>query len=61
MNPKWVIQLNYSGQTLFADIEDGEFWWRGSIEEAIGFHDRRSAEAFWDLLVFRGVTPRMIK
>lgn len=51
---KWVIQLNHSDQNLFVDIEDGEVHWRASVEDAIGFYDRRSAEAFWDLLVFRG-------
>lgn len=51
---KWVIQLTHSGQNLFLDIKDGEIHWRESVEDAIGFYDRQSAEASWDLLVFRG-------
>lgn len=55
---KWVIQLTHSDQNLFITIEDREVHWRASVEDAIGFYDRRSAEAFWDLLVFRGVVLR---
>lgn len=55
---KWVIQLNHLGQNLFFGIEDGEIHWRESVEDAIGFYNRQSAEAFWDLLVFRGVVLR---
>ncbi len=53
---KWVIQKDLkSGQTLFLDIERDSIWWRGTVTEALGFYDRRSAEAFWRLLVSDGM------
>lgn len=51
---KWVIQLNQE-PLVFGSIEDGEFFWQPAVVDAIGFYDRQSAEAFWGLLVFRGV------